>query len=174
MGLVSETHLVLPRKPPAAASSPAGAAAREEAPQPPEEVLVREDWYGVANYGVRRSFFRIASGGARSEHTGCNVLVGSVFVSGASSHTRKRSSLHLIGPRAERYEISAMDILATGVAHLAHTLVVQEVAERQLLLLRFLRCCSRTMSAILHFFCPSPQTSSAHSLCACGVPAVCD
>lgn len=40
----SHAHVVLPRKPPAEASSPAGAAAREEAPQPPEEVLVREDW----------------------------------------------------------------------------------------------------------------------------------
>ena len=66
----------------------------------------------------------------------------------ALSHTRKRSSLHLIGPRAERYEISAMDVFATGIRHVAHTLVVQEVAERQLLLLRFLGSCRQAMSAV--------------------------
>jgi hypothetical protein len=53
-----------------------------------------------------------------------------------------------------------MDVFATGVSRYAHTLVVQEVAERQLLLLRFLGCYRQAMSALYTFFaCLSPQNT---------------
>jgi hypothetical protein len=56
-----------------------------------------------------------------------------------------------------------MHVFATGIGQVAHTLVVQEVAERQLLLLRFLGCYSRAMSALYTFFaCLSPQSRIVH------------
>jgi hypothetical protein len=63
-----------------------------------------------------------------------------------------------------------MDVFATGMGRYAHTLVVQEVAERQLLLLRFLGCYIWAMLALDHFFCLSVAAKPFVSLtCACEV-----